>query len=45
MSFNYRFEPPTAYELEEMVYCECPYEHKQCETCWFDCDEDEGDTE
>ena len=38
MSFDYRFEPPTTAELEEMgAYFECPYDFK-CETCEYDCD-------
>ena len=38
MSFNYRFEPPTTAELEEMgAFFECPYNH-ECGTCEYDCD-------
>lgn len=40
MSFDYRFEPPTTAELEEMgSYFECPYNH-QCDGCEYDCAED-----
>ncbi len=43
MSFDYRFEPPTLYELEEMAFCECPYDPKDCENCEWDCDEREDE--
>lgn len=41
MSFNYRFEPPTVAELEDMMYCECPYDtycegEFDCEPCKYD---------
>ena len=40
MSFDYRFEPPTLQELDDMAYFECPYDPKDCENCEYDCGDD-----
>ena len=40
MSFDYRFEPPTTNELEEMGFSECPFEYK-CDECEYDCEQEE----
>ena len=42
MSYDYRFEPPSAAELEEMGTFRCPF-HFKCKECCFDCEFDEGD--
>lgn len=40
MSRDFRFDPPSVSELEEMARFEGDCDHN-CETCWFDCgDED-----
>ena len=32
---------PTMEEWYEMnIYTECPYDHKNCDECWFDCGDD-----
>ena len=41
MSFDYRFEPPTMRELEDMAYSECPFDPKDCENCFWDCSDEE----
>ena len=39
MSFNYRFEPPTLSELDELSQFEPDCDHN-CETCFWDCGDD-----
>jgi hypothetical protein len=38
MSFNYRFEPPTIFDDDDL-YFECPYNH-ECDGCEYDCGDD-----
>lgn len=38
MSFNYRFEPPTLNELDELSQFDQDCDH-ECETCFWDCEE------
>ena len=38
MSYDYRFEPPTISELEELAYFENDCDH-DCENCFWDCEE------
>ena len=40
MSFDYRFEPPTATELEELAQFDIDCDHN-CENCFWNCDEGE----
>ena len=40
MSFDYRFEPPSATELEELAIFEQDCDHN-CEQCWWDCEDPE----
>ena len=40
MSFDFRFEPPTINELEDMGTSECPYNY-ECKNCEYDCEMEE----
>ena len=40
MSFDFRFEPPSLTELEELAYFEEDCDHN-CDECFWQCDGDE----
>ena len=39
MSFDFRFEPPTLQELEDMAKSSCIFNHN-CNGCEYDCEDD-----
>lgn len=40
MSFDFRFEPPSNDELDDMSYTSCPFDFK-CATCEYHCTPEE----
>lgn len=40
MSFDFRFEPPSITELEEMAQFETDCDH-ECDKCFWDCEGDD----
>lgn len=44
MSFDFRFEPPTGDELDEMGYSSCPFDFK-CRDCEYDCSPEDFEEE